>query len=42
MRSTNWGTSDCVLHIYGKLSMRRDASTWVYDVWTCGVKVLEY
>jgi hypothetical protein len=38
----NQDASDCVLDIFGKLSMRRGAWAWFHDVWTCGAKVLEY
>jgi hypothetical protein len=30
--------SDRVLGVFGKLWMRRGASTWFHDVWTCGAK----
>ncbi len=38
----NWDASDCVLGLFGKLSMRRDAWAWFHDIWTCCAKVLEY
>jgi len=28
--------------VFGKLSTRRGAWGWFYDVWTCNAKVLEY
>jgi hypothetical protein len=28
--------------VFGKLSMRRAAWAWFYDVWTCSAKVLKY
>jgi hypothetical protein len=42
MRSTKLGHFRLCSWYFWKLSMRRDASTWVYDVWTSGAKVLEY
>jgi hypothetical protein len=38
----NWDASDCVLGVFGKLSIRRGAWAWFNDIWTCGAKVLEY
>ncbi len=38
----NQDASDCVISVFRKLSMRRDAWAWFHDVWTCGAKVLEY
>jgi len=38
----NWDASDCVLGVFGKVSMRRGAWTWFCEVWTCSTKVLEY
>jgi hypothetical protein len=32
---------DCVLDVFGQLSMRRGAWAWFHDVWTCDVKVFE-
>ncbi len=37
----NQDASDCVVGVFGKLSMRRGAWAW-FHVWTCGAKVLEY
>ncbi len=37
-----WDLLNCVLGVFGKLSMRRGAWAWFHDVWTCGAKVLEY
>jgi hypothetical protein len=42
MRSTKLGSSDHLLGIFGKLSMRRGAWAWFHDGRTCGSKVLEY
>jgi hypothetical protein len=38
----NWDASNCVLGVFGKLSMRRGAWVWFHDVCTCSAKVLEY
>ncbi len=38
----NQDASDCILGVFGKLSMRRGAWAWFHGVWTCGAKVLEY
>jgi hypothetical protein len=38
----NQDASECVLGVFGKLSIRRGAWAWIHDVWTCGAKVLEY
>ncbi len=38
----NWGISDCILDVFGKLSMRRGALAWSQIVSICGVEVLEY
>jgi hypothetical protein len=38
----NQGAWYCVHGIFGKLLTRRGALVWFHDVWTCGVKVLEY
>jgi hypothetical protein len=35
-------SSDCVLGVFGKLSMRKGAGAWFHDIWTCGAKVFEY
>jgi hypothetical protein len=43
VKMRSWDASDRVLGVFGKLSMRRrGAWSWVHDVWTCSVKVIEY
>jgi hypothetical protein len=38
----NQDASECVLSVFGKLSMRRSTWAWFHGVWTCRAKVLEY
>jgi hypothetical protein len=42
MKFTKPGCLDCVLGVFGNISMRRGAWAWFHGVWTCSAKVLEY
>jgi hypothetical protein len=39
---SNWGASDHVLDVFGKLLTRRGVQAWFQDIWICGPKVLGY
>jgi len=38
----NQDVLDCVLGVFGKLSMRKGTWAWFHGDWTCGAKVIEY